>query len=323
MKIKKNIAIVSILIFIFVIFYLITIINKKTSSNKEINLSKSSKVERNPIQLNKEDNSFELKNDIEKKNIDLDEKKSELNSNETNLEKDQKINDENEKKQATEKLENKKEITSKELKDKIFSLNKDEGDIFLGNENSDVMIFEYTSITCPHCKKFHYQIFPRIKNEFIEKNKILYVIRDFPTDTISFRSSLIFLRIQNLFDEKKRMNLRELLMSNQDKITQAIYENRSNPKEAFNAAMKIVKEIFMVSIGISEEEFDKYTNLELPETKKFAESIISRIEELSKFLGEESGAPTFLIFNKKTGKFKKIEGIKQIDEWEIFINEIS
>lgn len=80
-----------------------------------------------------------------------------------------------------EKLEEEKAKT-KEKKENIivsnpFQLKQD--DIFLGNKNASVVVFEYFSPTCPHCVYFHNTILPQIKKKYIDTNKILYVSREF------------------------------------------------------------------------------------------------------------------------------------------------
>ena len=53
-----------------------------------------------------------------------------------------------------------------------------------------------------------------------------------------------------------------------------------------------------------------------------ADEIIANLDVLSKFLGGEIGAPTFIIFNKKTGDFKKLEGAKKFEDFENAINSL-
>ena len=37
------------------------------------------------------------------------------------------------------------------------------GDRAIGNPNAPVTVIEYASLTCPHCRKFHAEVFPRVK----------------------------------------------------------------------------------------------------------------------------------------------------------------
>jgi protein-disulfide isomerase len=55
-------------------------------------------------------------------------------------------------------------------------------DVVLGQATAPVEIIEYASYTCPHCRDFYKQDFPRLKANYIDTGKVKYVYRDFPTD---------------------------------------------------------------------------------------------------------------------------------------------
>ena len=58
-----------------------------------------------------------------------------------------------------------------------FNVSKD--DIVLGNTKSNIILMEYFSPTCPHCAYYNKVIFPKIKEKYIDTNKITYIIREF------------------------------------------------------------------------------------------------------------------------------------------------
>ena len=51
--------------------------------------------------------------------------------------------------------------------------------ILVGDKKSKVKIVVYESLTCSHCAEFHKKIYPQIKSEFIDKNKVLIEFRSF------------------------------------------------------------------------------------------------------------------------------------------------
>jgi len=55
-------------------------------------------------------------------------------------------------------------------------------DMALGPANATVTITEYASMTCPHCADFNEKVFPKIKSEYVDTNKVRYVFREFPLD---------------------------------------------------------------------------------------------------------------------------------------------
>ena len=46
----------------------------------------------------------------------------------------------------------------------------------------NLVFVEYASMTCPHCKSFHEQILPTIKEKYIDTGKAKYILRPFPFD---------------------------------------------------------------------------------------------------------------------------------------------
>jgi len=59
----------------------------------------------------------------------------------------------------------------------IFAITED--DIVLGNSKASVVVIEYLAPTCAHCAYFYKKIFPDLKKNYIDNNKIAYVMREF------------------------------------------------------------------------------------------------------------------------------------------------
>lgn len=55
-------------------------------------------------------------------------------------------------------------------------------DNVMGDANAKVTIIEYASMTCPHCRSFHEQIMPVLKEKYIDTGKAKYILRPFPFD---------------------------------------------------------------------------------------------------------------------------------------------
>ena len=50
----------------------------------------------------------------------------------------------------------------------------------VGSESAPVTIIEYSSLTCPHCAHFHKDVYPPLKEQYIDTGKARYVMREFP-----------------------------------------------------------------------------------------------------------------------------------------------
>jgi protein-disulfide isomerase len=49
-----------------------------------------------------------------------------------------------------------------------------------GGAGAPVTIVQYASLTCPYCRRFHKEVFPQLKKEFIDTGKVRYILREFP-----------------------------------------------------------------------------------------------------------------------------------------------
>ena len=52
----------------------------------------------------------------------------------------------------------------------------------MGDPKAPVKMVEYFSLTCPHCAKFEQETLPKLKADYIDTGKVLYISRDFPFD---------------------------------------------------------------------------------------------------------------------------------------------
>mgnify|MGYP001950209894 CR=1 FL=1 len=55
-------------------------------------------------------------------------------------------------------------------------------DNVMGDANAKVTIVEYASMTCPHCRSFHENILPAVKEKFVDTGKVKFILRPFPFD---------------------------------------------------------------------------------------------------------------------------------------------
>ncbi len=60
-----------------------------------------------------------------------------------------------------------------------------------GNVDAKVKLVVFESLTCSHCGDFHKNIYPKLKNDFIDKNLILIEYRNFPLDIAAFNAAKI------------------------------------------------------------------------------------------------------------------------------------
>lgn len=61
----------------------------------------------------------------------------------------------------------------------------------LGKEDAPITIIEYASLTCDHCKRFHLEILPRLKETYIDTGKAKLVYRHFPFEQVGMTAAVL------------------------------------------------------------------------------------------------------------------------------------
>ena len=63
--------------------------------------------------------------------------------------------------------------------------------IIEGNVDAKIKLIVFESLTCSHCANFHKNIYPNLKEDFIEKGLAYIEFRNFPLDIASLNASKI------------------------------------------------------------------------------------------------------------------------------------
>lgn len=61
----------------------------------------------------------------------------------------------------------------------------------LGASNAPLTLYEYSSLSCPHCADFHLDIMPKLKEDYIDKGLLRVVFVNFPLDKNSMKAALL------------------------------------------------------------------------------------------------------------------------------------
>ena len=90
---------------------------------------------------------------------------------------------------------------------------KTDEEIFLGNKDAKIIVIEYASMTCSHCANFHKEVYPKIKENYIDTNKIKFIFRDFPLDKQALFGSVL----AKCAPKEKYFDFVKLILSTQKK----------------------------------------------------------------------------------------------------------
>ena len=73
----------------------------------------------------------------------------------------------------------------------VAGIGEKPGDRALGDPNARVTVIEYFSLTCPHCRWFHKNIFARLKAAYVDTGKVRFVARDFPLNAPALHAAML------------------------------------------------------------------------------------------------------------------------------------
>ena len=164
--------------------------------------------------------------------------------------------------------------------------------IIEGNADAKVKILVYESLTCSHCANFHKDVYPQLKEEFLDKGLASIEFRNFPLDIAALNAS----KLAHCKNDGKSKILHFLYLKQKEWIEgNTIEELNSNLKE-------IIKD---QNFGLDYEK--------CVADKKVEDHILEdRIDGAKKF--EINATPTIIINDKKFEKTLNFKNLKKAIE---------
>ena len=161
--------------------------------------------------------------------------------------------------------------------------------IIEGNINAKVKIVVYESLTCSHCANFHKKVYPKLKDEFLDKGLVSIEFRNFPLDIAALNAS----KLAHCKNDGKANILHFLYLKQEEWI-------QVNTIEKLNSNLKDI---------IKNQNFN--LNFERCIADKNIEDHIleDRIEGVKKF--KINATPTIIINDKKFEKALNFKNLKK------------
>jgi protein-disulfide isomerase len=167
-------------------------------------------------------------------------------------------------------------------------------DNVLGDPKAPVTVYEYASITCPHCKAWHDEVWPEFKAKYVDTGKVRFVFRELPTGPENL--SLAGFLLARCAPEDKYFTVLDQLFDKQLALFDA-YQN-GKARDALNEIGK--------SVGVTPEQFDACL---------MNQAEIARIEQLDddgqRLYGVDS-TPTFVINGQAYPGETPLEALSQV-----------
>ena len=161
-----------------------------------------------------------------------------------------------------------------------------------GNVDAKIKLIVYESLTCGHCADFHKNVYPELKEQYIDTGLATIEFRSFPLDLAAFNAS----KVAHCKNDGKSEIL-HFLFINQSKWA------KGNKIEEFNANLK--KLLDNKKFGI---DFNKCID-----DKKIEDYVLeNRIDAVKKF--EVNATPTIIINDKKFDKPLTFKNLKKFLE---------
>ena len=161
--------------------------------------------------------------------------------------------------------------------------------IYEGNPDAKIQLIIYESLTCSHCADFHKNVYPDLKENFIDKGYVKIEFRNFPLDLAALNAS----KIAHCKNDGKS-DILHFLFENQEQWA------KGSKIEDINSNLKKILDSEKYGINI-----DKCIN-----NKKVEDHILEdRINAVKKF--KLNSTPTLIINNKKFAKPLNYKNLKK------------
>jgi protein-disulfide isomerase len=147
-------------------------------------------------------------------------------------------------------------------------------DRILGDPKAPITIFEYASLTCPHCAAFEADTLPEVKDKWIDTGKAKLVYRDYPLDD----SAVLAATVARCLPPESFFPFIETLFETQH---QWVYRDSADTKLALSHTARLA--------GMGPDQFNQCVN-----NQKNADAVVaSRLVAQNRY-GVDS-TPTFFI----------------------------
>jgi len=92
--------------------------------------------------------------------------------------------------------------------------------ITVGNKDAKITIIAFESLTCSHCANFHKNVYPQLKEEYLDTGLAKIEFRHFPLDIAAFNASKV-----SQCKNDGNSDILESLYANQQKCLQKFLKN--------------------------------------------------------------------------------------------------
>jgi protein-disulfide isomerase len=165
-------------------------------------------------------------------------------------------------------------------------------DRVLGKADAPITIFEFFSLTCPHCAEFETSDYPQLKKDWVDTGKAKIIYRDYPLDQNALKAAMV----ARCAPPERYAAFVEVLFQQQ-----MVWGVESDPTDS-------LKKIAALG-GIGADQFDKCIN-----DDSLSKSIVAEEYEAQQKYGVDSTPTFFINGNKVVGAVPYDDFVKELQK---------
>jgi protein-disulfide isomerase len=174
-----------------------------------------------------------------------------------------------------------------------LALAQEVAEMTMGDPDAPVTLVEYAMFTCPHCAAFAQDVFPKIKENYIDTGKVRLVFREVYFNKPALWAAMI----ARCAPADRYFGVADALFA-----TQASWAAESDPQAMLGKLYGVGRQA-----GLSNEQMDACM-----QDRAMAEALVAEYQKNAAADGVEA-TPTFLIDGKKVGNLSYDELAAELD----------
>ncbi|WP_421792441.1 thioredoxin domain-containing protein [Hyphobacterium sp.] len=120
-----------------------------------------------------------------------------------------------------------------------------EGDMAVGNLDAPIVMVEYASVSCPHCRSWYQEVWPMVQDEFISSGEMRFIYREMLTGQPQLAA--IGFMIADCAADDQYFNALHLLFETQTQVFELV-QNQESPAPVYYQVGN--------ALGLSQEDVD-------------------------------------------------------------------
>jgi protein-disulfide isomerase len=114
-----------------------------------------------------------------------------------------------------------------------------------GDPEADVTVMAFEDFSCPHCRTYSLEIFPKVREQFVDPGKVRYEFHDFPIPVSrkwSWAAASAARAVQDRVDDAAFYDYAHALFENQGDYSMSLIEDLAEDTEATPCAVRAAAE---------------------------------------------------------------------------------